>query len=126
MSDREKTANWKKILKLLIKGLKAIGRMFRVIRQWFSRNRIWVYNFIRRKAQVGYVRISLSGSFPERTPVPQGFIQSFIPNPLSSGTDEWSLQEHNARIAHIIDADNLRGVIFTLDGLSVSLARLQS
>ncbi|MFK7805242.1 MAG: S49 family peptidase [Anaerolineae bacterium] len=117
--SEENTSAWKKALKMPAKGFRTLGR-------GFSRGRVRLFNFTRRKAKIGYIRIPLSGSFPEREPAPPGFVQSFIPNPLASGPTEVSMQAHNARIARIIDADNVKGVIFALDGLAVSLPRLQS
>ncbi len=99
---------------------------FRALGQRLGRGRIALYNFRRRKAQVGYVRIPLSGPFPEREGAPKSLFQSFIPNPLEQGPGPVSMQAHNARINQIIDAKNLKGVIFPLDGLAVGLPRLQS
>lgn len=119
MSEQEKVATWKKLLKMPARG-------FRAVNQTLSRGRIGAYNFWRRKAQIGYVRIELKGSFPEREGPPPKFYEQFIPNPLASGPAEQSMQAHNGRIAQMIDAKNLKGVIFALDGLACNLPRLQS
>ncbi len=119
MSEQNKPSTFKKMLKMPANFFKGVGQRYR-------KGRIALFNFWRRKAQVGYVRISLSGSFPEREGPAPSFFQSFIPNPLESGSKPMSMQAHNARLQQMIDAKNLKGVIFTLDGLAVSLARLQS
>ncbi|MEM8858486.1 MAG: S49 family peptidase [Chloroflexota bacterium] len=119
MSEQKQPSAFKRMLKLPRKGFRALG-------QRASRSRYRVYNFFRRKAQIGYIRIPLAGPFPERAAPPPSFIQQFVPNPLEQGPKPLSMQEHNARLQAIIDADNVKGVLFTLDGLAVGLPRLQS
>lgn len=75
-----------------------------------------------RKATVDYIIISLSGSFPERDDPPRSFIEKRLPLPPRS----LSIETFNRIIDRLIDADNLHGVIFNIDGLALPLARLQT
>ncbi len=119
MSEQKQDSLGKRLLKMPAKGFRSLG-------QSFSRGRIRFYNFRKRNKKIGYVRIPLSGPFPEREGPPKSFVQNFIPNPLEQGPPPVSMQLHNARINRMVDAKNLKGVIFALDGLGVSFPRLQS
>lgn len=75
-----------------------------------------------RKAHVDYVVLPVGGPLPERSGPKRGFIERRLPLPA----DPLSLQELNARLQTVADADNVRGVIFVFRGFSAGLATLQN
>ncbi|MDJ0757484.1 MAG: signal peptide peptidase SppA [Ardenticatenaceae bacterium] len=79
-------------------------------------------NWRLRKTQIGYVLIRLDGSFPERDAPPRSFIEKRLPLP----PPEMSMQTFQRLVEAIAEADNVRGVVFNLDGVSAALARYQT
>ncbi len=75
-----------------------------------------------RRAQVDYVLMPISGSLPERSLPPRGFIQRQLPLP----PPPLSLETLNRRLQMIADAPNVKGVVFIFRGLSAGLATLQN
>ena len=113
--SKEKPSRFKQILQAPKNGWHATQRAV-------SRGRVGWRNFRRRNKHIDYIYISLRGSLPERNEAPRGFIERRLPLPPPA----LSLQTINSRIQQIIDADNVRGVIFSLEGLSIGLATLES
>lgn len=75
-----------------------------------------------RRAEVDYVVLPVGGPLPERSGPKRGFIERRLPLP----PDPLSLQELNARLKAIADAENVRGVVFIFRGFSAGLATLQN
>lgn len=75
-----------------------------------------------RRERVDYVIMPVGGSLPERNTPPRSFIERRLPLP----PDPLSLQQLNGMIGAVIDADNVRGVIFIFRGLTAGLATLQN
>lgn len=86
--------------------------------------RVNLHNWRRRRALIEYVMLPLSGSYPERDAPEPGFLQRRLPLPLPP--QPVSIQSHHSTIQALIDADNVNGVVFYIENLSVSLARLQT
>lgn len=76
----------------------------------------------RRHAEMDYIVMSLSGSFPEREGPPRNFIERRLPLPAPG----LSLQAFNRRVQLIAEADNINGVVFLLRNLSAGLSTLQN
>lgn len=76
----------------------------------------------RRNAHLDYVVLPVGGPLPERMGRPRGFFERRLPLPA----DPLSLQQLNARLAAVADADNARGVVFVFRGFSAGLATLQN
>lgn len=81
-------------------------------------------NFLRRSrgARLDYVVIPIGGSLPERSGPPRNFIERRLPLP----PDPLSMQQLNAMIQAVIEAENARGIVFILNRLSAGLATLQN
>jgi protease IV len=81
-------------------------------------------NAIRRARQfeLDYVIISIGGSLPERSAPPRSFIQRQLPLPPAP----LSMQALNYRFNRVAEADNVRGVVLVLEGLTAELATLQN
>ncbi|MBW7959277.1 MAG: signal peptide peptidase SppA [Candidatus Promineofilum sp.] len=75
-----------------------------------------------RKARLDYVVLSVGGSLPERDGMPRGFLGRRLPFPAQP----LSMQQLNDRLRAVIDADNVRGVVFVFTGFSARLATLQN
>ncbi|VAW42673.1 hypothetical protein MNBD_CHLOROFLEXI01-4542 [hydrothermal vent metagenome] len=75
-----------------------------------------------RQTEIEYVVLSISGDMHERDEPPRSFIERQLPLPSPS----LSLETLNERLTHIADADNVRGVLFICQGLSVGTATLQN
>ncbi|MCP4362917.1 MAG: signal peptide peptidase SppA [Chloroflexi bacterium] len=75
-----------------------------------------------RAAELDYVVITLSGPMPERAEPPRSFVerQLRLPSP------PFSIQQLNHRLQRVADADNVKGVVFILRGLSAGAASLQN
>ncbi len=98
------------------------GRGWQALVEWLIAGRVRWRNWRLRRTQLDYVLIPLSGSFPERSDPPRGFLERRLPLPQPA----FSLQRYNGLIQRLIDADNLRGVVFNLQGVTAGLAGLQS
>lgn len=77
---------------------------------------------LRRNARVDYVVMPVGGPLPERMGRPRGFLERRLPLPA----EPLSLQQLNARLGAIADADNTRGVVFIFRGFGAGLATLQN
>lgn len=76
-----------------------------------------------RDARLDYVVLVLEGTLPERASPPRSFIQRRLPLP----PEPLSLETLNRRLQAIADADNVKGAVFVLRGLTLSgLARAQN
>ena len=75
-----------------------------------------------RQAKIDYVVLSIGGSMPERAQPPRSFIERQLPLPSPS----LSLETFNRRVARIVDADNVRGVVLICDGLHAGSAAIQN
>lgn len=75
-----------------------------------------------RKARLDYVVLPVGGSLPERDGMPRGFFERRLPLP----PQPMSMQQLNARLSAVIDAENARGVVFVFTGFSAGLATLQN
>lgn len=75
-----------------------------------------------RKAQVGYVVLSVGGPLPERSDPPRGFVQRQLPLPKPP----LSMEALNTRLEAIGDADNVQGVLFLFRGFETGLGTLQN
>jgi protease-4 len=75
-----------------------------------------------RRLRIDYVVIPLSGSLPERSEPPRGFLQRRLPLP----TPPFSMEVLNYRLGAIADAQNVKGVVFVFQGLTAGLATLQN
>jgi len=75
-----------------------------------------------RRARLDYVVISVGGSLPERDGKPRNFINRMMPLPEPS----LSMEQLNNRLQAVIDAPNVRGIVFVFTGLSARLATLQN
>lgn len=85
--------------------------------------RIRLRNRLRRRgAPLDYVILPVGGSLPERSGPPRGFLQRRLPLP----PEPLSLQQLNAQLQAIADADNVRGVVFIFRGFAAGLATLQN
>lgn len=74
------------------------------------------------KARLDYVVMPIGGELPERDGPPRGFIERRLP----LGPVPFSMQQLNARLAAVADAENVRGVVFIFRGFSARLATLQN
>jgi protease-4 len=101
-----------------------IGQLWQGIRFSLSRTRISFRNWIRRvrKLRLDYVVMPIGGSLPERASPPRNFIQRQLPLPARP----MSMEVLHRRFQSISDADNVKGVILVLSGLSTGIATLQS
>jgi protease-4 len=81
-------------------------------------------NFVRRlrRLEADYVVVPLSGSLPERSGPPRGFLQRRLPLP----GQPLSMQHLNDQLRSVAGAENVKGVIFIFQGLTTGLATLQS
>lgn len=119
MSDDEKENGWPRRLRQRIAELpKLIGEGWRAdmvaFRNWWRR---------RRRAEIDYVVLSISGSLPERSGPRRNFFQRQLPLP----PQPLSLQELNNRVQAIMDADNVQGAVILLGQLTVpGLSTLQN
>ena len=75
-----------------------------------------------RKARLDYVVLPVGGSLPERDGMPRGFFERRLPLP----PQPLSMQQLNARLSAVIDAENARGVVFVFTGFNAGLATLQN
>jgi protease IV len=103
----------------LKKEIRTIGR--ETNEQWHRLN-MGIRNWQRRRNRLGYVVMPIGGPLPERSAPPRSFLQRQLPLP----PDPLSLQQLNYRFHLLADADNVRGVVLLLDGLSAGLATLQN
>ncbi|MEZ4516525.1 MAG: signal peptide peptidase SppA [Chloroflexota bacterium] len=76
----------------------------------------------RKDAYLDYIVVPLGGSFPERDDPPRNFIERRLPLP----SPPLSMQGFNRRMQRIAEADNVGGVVFILQNLSVGLGTLQN
>ncbi|MGB3717472.1 MAG: S49 family peptidase [Candidatus Promineifilaceae bacterium] len=104
--------------------LREIGQLWHNIRFSLSRVRVSFRNWTRRirKLKLDYVVMPVGGSLPERAGPPRSFIQRQLPLPPRP----LSMEVLHRRFQNISDADNVRGVILLLSGLSTGIATLQS
>ncbi len=75
-----------------------------------------------RRLEIDYVVIPLSGSLPERSGPPRGFLQRRLPLP----PPPFSMEMLNYQLQVIADAENVKGVVFVFQGLTAGLATLQN
>ncbi len=73
-------------------------------------------------AKLDYVIIPLGGPMPERNEPPRSFIERQLPLP----PPPMSMERLNGRLHKIADADNVKGVLFVLRGLTCGVATLQN
>ncbi len=73
-------------------------------------------------AKLDYVIIPLGGPLPERNEPPRSFIERQLPLP----PPPLSMEQLNGRLQKIADAENVKGVLFVLRGLSCGLGTLQN
>lgn len=85
---------------------------------------VWLRNALRglRRLQTDFVVIPLSGSLPERSGPPRGFLQRRLPLP----SRPLSIERLNGQCRAISDAGNANGVVFIFQGLSIGLATAQT
>ncbi len=69
-----------------------------------------------------YVIIPIGGPMPERQEPPRSFIERQLPLPQPA----FNLETLNQWVNHILDADNVDGVLFVFRGFSCGTATLQS
>lgn len=104
---------------------KEVSGLGRFVADAWREGKVSFRNWLRRlrRARVDYVVLPISGPLPERSAPPRSFIQRQLPLP----PEPLSMQELNARLQAIADAENVRGVIFLLREFTVpGLATLQS
>jgi protease-4 len=77
----------------------------------------------RRKARVDYVVWPIGGTLPERNGPPRGFIERRLPIGRPS---PYTLEQLNAQVDAILDAENVGGVLLIFRGFSARLATLQN
>lgn len=79
-------------------------------------------NSFRSQQPIDYLVLPIGGSLPEREPPPRSFIerQLPIPNPPTS------LETWHERMQAIVDADNVKGVLFVFRGFNCGLAKMQT
>ncbi len=101
-----------------------IGQLWHDFRFSLSRARVSLRNWVRRirKLKLDYVVMPVGGSLPERAGPPRNFIQRQLPLPPRP----ISMEILHKRFQSISDADNVKGVIIVLSGLSTGIATLQS
>ncbi|HET6447166.1 MAG TPA: signal peptide peptidase SppA [candidate division Zixibacteria bacterium] len=109
---------------LFIRSIRKPGQLLRGIRFGVSRARVSYGNWMRRirRLKLDYVVMQIGGSLPERAGPPRGFIQRrlpFPPRPLS-------MEIVHKRFQMLADADNVKGLIIILGGLSTGTATLES
>lgn len=75
-----------------------------------------------RRAEMDYVVMDIGGSMPERADPPRSFIERQLPLPDPA----LSLEELNQRLAHVAEADNVRGLVLILQGISAGFATVQN
>ena len=75
-----------------------------------------------RRAEIDYVVMDVGGSMPERADPPRSFIERQLPLPDPA----LSLEKLNQRLAHVADADNVRGLVLVLHGISTGFATVQN
>ena len=75
-----------------------------------------------RRLEIDYVVIPLSGSLPERSGPPRGFLQRRLPLP----DPPFSIEMLNNQLQAIADAKNVKGVVFVFKGLTAGLATIQN
>jgi protease-4 len=75
-----------------------------------------------RQAEIDYVVLELGGALPERAEPPRSFIERQLPLPSPA----LSLEQFNARLAHIADADNVNGVLLICNGISAGTSTIQN
>lgn len=103
---------------------RAIQQSGRALADIWSAAKLNLHNgFIRmRKARLDYVVLTVGGPLPERSGPRRSFFERRLPLPA----EPLSLQELNARLQAIADADNVRGVVIIFRGFSAGLATLQN
>lgn len=118
MTTKDKKPN---IFKRAVRG---IGGIWRTLRFSLSRARIASGNWTRRirRLKVDYVVMPISGSLPERAGPPRSFLQRLLPLPPRP----LSMEVLHRRFQYIADADNVKGVILVLGGITTGIATLQS
>jgi protease-4 len=105
----------------LNRELRQLGRS---LANGWTNARLGLRNGWRRlnRAQLDYIVLPVGGSLPERNGPPRGFIERRLPLP----PDPFSLEQLNARLLAVADADNVRGVVFIFREFSAGLATLQN
>ncbi len=100
------------------------GRAWRALAHGWSAARVWLRNRIRkwRRAHVDYIVLPIGGPLPERAAPRRGFFERRLPFPPAAE----SMQELNARLQRIADADNVKGVVFIFRGFGAGLATIQN
>jgi protease-4 len=85
---------------------------------------IWFRNRVRqlRRLETDYVIIPLSGSLPERSGPPRSFLQRRLPLPEPPLT----MEVLNRRCRALADADNVKGIVFNFQGLTIGFATAQN
>ncbi|UCG23499.1 MAG: signal peptide peptidase SppA [Chloroflexota bacterium] len=101
-----------------------IGQIWRAFLIGLDRAGVGFRNQLRRLRglEVDYVVIPLSGSLPERSRPPRGFLQRRLPLPAPPLTMEML----NYQLGAVADANNVKGVVFVFQGLVAGLATLQN
>lgn len=75
-----------------------------------------------RNARLDYVVLPVGGPLPERMGPARGFIERRLPLP----PDPQSIQQVNAQLQRVAEAQNVKGVVFILRELDTGLATLQN
>ena len=93
---------------------------WQLVRFTLHKTRVGLRNWLRRvrHLELDYVVVNLSGTFPERSGPPRSFLQRQLPLP----PEPLSIELLNRRLEAVCDADNVKGVVFILQGLSIGLA----
>ncbi len=105
-----------------------LGRELRqtwhLIKDGWHHSGISIRNGLRRLrlAKIDYVVMTISGPLPERAEPPRSFIERQLRLP----PPPFSIQALNYRLRRVMDADNVKGVVFILENLGSGLATTQS
>lgn len=112
---------WSKFTREFGRELRKLNRS---LAEGWAISQLEIRNSLRRmrKARVDYVLLPVGGPLPERNGPPRGFIERRLPLPA----DPFSMQQLNARLLAVADADNVRGVVFVFREFQAGLATLQS
>lgn len=76
----------------------------------------------KRKTRFDYVVLTIGGALPERAAPRRGFLERRLPLP----PPPLSMQDVNARLRAITDAENVNGVVLVFTGFSAGMATLQN
>ncbi len=98
--------------------------IWQLIRDGFAGAGVQLRNWLRRLRHVklDYIVMPVGGALPERAASRRNFIERQLPFPPAP----LSLEQLNRRLQAIVDADNVKGVVFVFNGFSSGLATLQN